>query len=372
MSARPSVISIFSGCGGIDLGFEKAGYEILYSTDIWEPACNSLAANRVGGIVDCRDIREIDFKEILGRLQVSDVDCLVGGPPCPPYSKSRFYLKEKGRALDDEASYTLAEYFRAIEEINPRAFFFENVHGFVYKPHFEAFSYLRKRSRELGYEISYKVVNAALYGVPQIRERFICIGTRQDMPAFLFPEETHYNPDKAARKRLNGKKPWVTCGEVLRDLDYELPEDKDMVAGSRHSELLKLIPPGENYLYFTKKRNHPNPVFKWRSRYWSFLLKLSPERPSWTIQASKSNNMGPFHWRNRFLRISEIKRLQTFDDSYIITGDNRIQWRQIGNAVPPLLAKTFAESIKSQILCANAKERMHALSPRTQLKLQLD
>jgi DNA (cytosine-5)-methyltransferase 1 len=118
-----------------------------------------------------------------------------------------------------------------------------------------------------------------------------------------------------------------------------------MQAGSKHKDLLQLVPPGENYLYFTAERGHPSPKFKWRSRYWSFLLKLSPNRPSWTIQASHSNNMGPFHWKNRFLRISEIKRIQTFDDNYKLDGSFKDQWRLIGNAVPPKMAEVLARKI---------------------------
>ena len=121
-----------------------------------------------------------------------------------------------------------------------------------------------------------------------------------------------------------------------------------MQAGSKHKDLLKLIPPGENYLYFTAEKGYPAPIFKWRSRYWSFLLKLSPNKPSWTIQASRSNNMGPFHWKNRFLRIQEIRRIQSFDDDYTMVGSFKDQWRQIGNAVPPLLAYVIANQIKNQ------------------------
>jgi DNA (cytosine-5)-methyltransferase 1 len=131
-------------------------------------------------------------------------------------------------------------------------------------------------------------------------------------------------------------------------LDYDLPEDENMQAGSKHKDLLKLIPPGDNYLYFTAERGYPEPIFKWRSRYWSFLLKLSQDRPSWTIQASFSNNMGPFHWKNRFLRINEIKRIQTFDDDYEFCGDYRDQWRQVGNAVPVKMANIVANEIMSQ------------------------
>ena len=108
---------------------------------------------------------------------------------------------------------------------------------------------------------------------------------------------------------------------------------------------MKIIPPGDNYLFFTEKRGCQKPLFKWKSRYWTFLLKLSPNRPSWTIQASFSNNQGPFHWRNRFLRIEEIKRIQTIDDDYIICGDFKEQWRQIGNAVPSLIAELIAKEL---------------------------
>lgn len=346
-----NTVSVFSGGGGIDLGFEKAGFNIVYATDFWEPACKTLEINREGTnkIVKCADIRDVNFQEIPHLAGVSNIDCLVGGPPCPAYSKSRFYLTDKKRALEDENSFTLFNYFRALEELKPKVFFFENVHGFVFKPHKAAFDLLEQESERLGYHISYQVINAADYGVPQTRERFICVGVRKEYgDKFVFPEPTHYNPDKYSEILHNGMMPWVTCGEAIGDLDYDLPEDEDMQAGSKHKDLLKLIPPGENYLYFTAERGYPNPIFKWRSRYWSFLLKLSPERPSWTIQASFSNNMGPFHWKNRFLRINEIKRIQTFDDEYELYGTFKDQWRQIGNAVPPKLVMEIAKEIKNQ------------------------
>jgi DNA (cytosine-5)-methyltransferase 1 len=133
---------------------------------------------------------------------------------------------------------------------------------------------------------------------------------------------------------------------VLRDLDTEENAcDEGHFAGGKHHQELREVPPGENYLYFTAERGHPSPLFKWRSRYWSFLLKLSPDMPSWTIQARRSNNMGPFHWRNRILRIEEIKRLQTFPDDYQLSGNVERQWRQIGNAVPPVLGRHFGEAI---------------------------
>lgn len=337
---KPKIVSIYSGAGGIDIGFEKSGFKTIFATDIWKKACDTLKNNFQDSEVICNDIEKIDFKKIKNKHK--KINGLVGGPPCPPFSKSRFYIKDKKRGIEDsDGLKTLSEYFRALEELDPDFFFFENVHGFVFKPHKSSFDFLKSESDRLGYKIFHSVVNAADFGIPQTRQRFICIGVKKTMGDFTYPKETHSDPVK----NISNKKSWVTCGDILNDIDFDLPEDAKMQAGSKHKELLKEVPPGDNYLFFTAKRGYPQPKFKWRSRYWSFLLKLSPDRPSWTIQASHSNNMGPFHWKNRFLRINEIKRIQTFPDSFSITGNYKDQWRQIGNAVPPDLAAIFAKDI---------------------------
>jgi DNA (cytosine-5)-methyltransferase 1 len=340
---KPKIVSVFSGVGGIDFGFEKAGFETVFASDIWSKACESLKVNFPNSEIVCDTIENVDFKKIKRKHKA--IDGLVGGPPCPPFSKSRFYRKEKERGIDDEDGFmTVTNYFRAVEELAPKFFFFENVHGFVFKPHQTALELVEKESGRLGYKIFHNVLNAADFGVAQTRQRFICIGVKKSMVDFKFPKQTHSDPTKP----IKGTKPWVTCGDILNDIDIDTPEDIKMIAGSKHKDLLKLIPPGDNYLFFTKERNHPNPLFKWRSRYWSFLLKLSPNRPSWTIQASHSNNMGPFHWKNRFLRIEEIKRIQSFEDKHIFLGSYKEQWRQVGNAVPPKLAFEIASEIYRQ------------------------
>lgn len=317
-----NIISLFSGCGGLDMGFKKAGYHTLLATDVWDVACKSLELNHAADKIICSDIRELDFLKYQ-----NTVDVVIGGPPCPPYSQTRHYLVGKvGGFQDEKAGFAVPEYFRAISEIRPKVFLFENVDGFTFKTYKEPMEFVKNKSEELGYNITYKVVNAANYGVPQTRKRFICVGVRKDIGIFEFPEETHSEKGNLPK--------WVTCGEVLADFDNITEEEKSQRPGSKDYELLLQVPPGDNYLFFTEKRGYPNPRFKWKSRYWTFLLKLSPNRPSWTIQASFSNNQGPFHWRNRFLRIEEIKRIQTFDDEYKLVGDFREQWRQIGNAVP--------------------------------------
>lgn len=332
-----NIVSLFSGCGGLDIGFKKSGFNTILATDNWKIACETLKENKITKNVICEDIRKINFKEIIKEK----VDCVIGGPPCPPYSQTRHYLKGKKSGFDDEkAGFAVPEYFRAISELNPKVFLFENVDGFAFKTHKEELNYLEKKSDELGYNISFKVINCANYGVPQTRKRFICVGVKKQYPKFVFPNETH------SEDGLNGKLKWVNCGEALKDFDYVTEEEKLQRPGSKDYELFKDIPPGENYLYYTEKKGCKNPKFKWKSRYWTFLLKLSPERPSWTIQASFSNNQGPFHWKNRFLRIEELKRIQTFPDDYELSGDFKEQWRQIGNAVPSLIAETISKKIK--------------------------
>ena len=328
------ILSLFSGAGGIDIGFRSSSFETHAAIDNWDIACETLKKNKITKNIICSDIKDINFKKFIGK-----VDIIVGGPPCPPYSKSRFYIKRKKRALEDKDSYTLIYFCKALKQIKPKVFFFENVHGFCFKPHKPALDFFEYECTTAGYNLSDQVINCAEYGVPQDRHRFICVGVLKRFGKFDFPKITHFKKKK---------KKWTNCKLAIGDLDKNLPEDKNKLAGSKHKHLLKQIPPGNNYLFFTKERGHPRPKFKWRSRYWSFLLKLSPKEPSWTIQASFSNNMGPFHWKNRFLRINEIKRIQTFPDNYKLVGDFKDQWRLVGNAVPPLLAKVISRQIKKQ------------------------
>lgn len=341
-TSKPKVISLFTGAGGLDIGFDKAGFRTVFATDIWDTACNTLRQNSISDEVYCGDVRDINFKELKDRI--GTVDCLIGGPPCPPYSQTRHYLIGKADGFKDkDAGFAVPEYFRALKELKPKVFLFENVDGFSFKTHKYEFDFLKETAVNLGYNITYKVINCANYGVPQTRKRFICVGTKKDLPKFAFPEETHGDPLKLNN---SNKLPWVTCKEVIGEFDTITDEEKLQRPGAKDYELLCEIPPGDNYLFFTEKRGYPEPKFKWKSRYWTFLLKLSPDRPSWTIQASFSNNQGPFHWKNRFLRIEELRRIQTFPDTYRLTGDYKEMWRQVGNAVPPKVAFIIAKAIR--------------------------
>lgn len=342
-------ISLFSGCGGLDIGLEAAGFEIAVATDIDETCAASYHLNRPDTPYIVGSIGKVSTEELLaaGGLVPGEVDLLAGGPPCPAFSKSRFYRTEKPRALDDPvAAETVGGYLRILRDVRPKAFLLENVRGLAYGVHREALTHIIQTAESLGYSTSWQIVNSADYGAPQIRERCLVMG---GLKGNIQPPEPTHSKDGASS--VNPRAKWVTAGDVLADLDTEDNADDDgHFAGGKHHQELREIPPGQNYLFFTAERGHPNPLFKWRSRYWSFLLKLSPEMPSWTIQARRSNNMGPFHWRNRILRIEEIKRLQTFPDELLLAGNIEKQWRQIGNAVPPILGQRFGEAISQFLL----------------------
>ena len=344
-------ISLYSGCGGLDLGLERAGFTTIFAGDN-DPRCAASFERNFPNVPFFSDSAAKLTKEVLasmtGGASLGPIDLLAGGPPCPPFSKSRFYRKEKPRALADAlGDETINAYLDVLTAVRPRAFILENVAGLAYKVHKSALELILRRAAAEGYETAVQVINAADYGVPQMRERLFVVGMLG--ARFEFPDTTHAK-DPSSDPGGERRKPWVTAGEAIGDLDTEKnAHDSGHFAGGKHHELLRQTPPGENYLFFTEKRGHPNPVFRWRSRYWSFLLKLSPDLPSWTIQARRSNNMGPFHWRNRILRIEEVKRLQTFPDDWSLAGTVEQQWRQIGNAVPPLLAEQVGRALGEQL-----------------------
>jgi DNA (cytosine-5)-methyltransferase 1 len=336
----------------MDLGLSQAGFEIALAVER-DPICvESYRENFPKTALFHGPVEKLTAEAMADTLKGAirePIALLAGGPPCPPYSKSRFYRKEKPRALEDPLGWsTLQGYLRALSILKPKAFLLENVAGLAYSVHRPAMDMILETAHSEGYTCNSHVLNAADFGVPQIRERLFLVGIKGGR-RFEFPAATHR--ERSTDELFDsGLAPWRTAGEAIGDLDTEEnADDTGHFAGGQYHTLLRQVPPGDNYLFFTKERGYAKPVFRWRSRYWSFLLKLSPDLPSWTIQARRSNNMGPFHWRSRILRIEEIKRLQTFPDDWSVRGTVEQQWRQIGNAVPPLLAYRVGESLARQL-----------------------
>lgn len=342
-------ISLFSGAGGLDLGVEDAGYQVRVAVERDRDAANTMEKNFPGlaGPVIQADILDVPTGDILraaGLRGKTRPDLLVGGPPCTPFSKSGFWLEWKRAGLDPGAS-LLQAYTRVLREAQPRRFLLENVYALTYQNTASRGAYQRllREIDDAGYDYRAQVLHAADYGVPQARPRLFVIGARKGEPVPEHPDPTHGG---AWERRTTGcaDHPHVTTGEALDGLVSD-PEPEEILRG-QYAPLLPDIPPGDNYLYYTAERGHPHPLFRWRSRYWSFLLKLDPARPSPTIQAQPGPNVGPFHWENRRLRVPEIKRLFTFPDWFALAGSRASVQAQLGNSVPPLLARCVAEAIR--------------------------
>jgi DNA (cytosine-5)-methyltransferase 1 len=372
-TVRLDAISLFSGAGGLDLGCEQAGFSTRAAVEFNPIAQQTLQANAgrfLPGLTAesiFSDIVDIDYSAVLeaAKLAVGDASLLHGGPPCTPFSKSGYWLAYK-RAGEDPKASLLDNYVEALRAITPKAFLMENVYGLAYKNQNRAIlDRFITGVRAAGYSFDMRIVLAADHGVPQLRQRLICVGVRADLLdvapelwRFDWPTETHTGPHERRVGWDTGLRLHVTASEALAGLnESNPPEPEELVIGTYAAEL-RDVPPGDNYLYFTEKRGHPTPRFKWRSRYWSFLLKLHPDRPSPTIQGQPGPWVGPFHWEGRRLRVAELKRLMTFPDDYFVCGNRRDQQLQLGNAVPPLLARGIAEQIAVELDRLGATERL--------------
>jgi DNA (cytosine-5)-methyltransferase 1 len=348
----PSAISLFSGAGGLDYGFEAAGFEIVLRVDADQDSCSSLRASRAGQVLQA-DVFDIDGPELLRRsgLARGEADALIAGPPCQPFSKSGYWWRGEALRLDDPRAGTLGRLLALAREILPRAIVVENVDALAFPRLREGLDLLLDGIAQINalegtsYAPSWTVLDAASLGVPQHRRRFVLVAAR-DGQSFRFPSPTH-GPDARAPYTTA----WDALGANIKDASG-FPTDPRGTWGA----LLPSIPEGSNYLWHTS-RGGGTPLFGWRTRYWSFLLKLAKGRPSWTIQAQPGPATGPFHWDSRRLSPAEMMRLQTFPDDAIVAGDAGSVQRQIGNAVPSLLAEVLARSVMSQLLGARPRGR---------------
>ena len=369
MSARkpqPKVISLYSGAGGLDYGFEAAGFDTVFTNDFDHDSCETLRLNRKWPVIE-RSIFDVPTEEILevAGADAGEIDVLIGGPPCQPFSKSSYWARGDAGRLNDPRAATLDAYLRVLEDVQPRAFLLENVYGIAYSEKNEGMQLLLNKiariNRKTGanYQPRPAVLNAAWYGVPQLRERFFLVAAR-DGSHFDFPKAAFAAPS-SDQQPLGTLPSYRTAWDALADVRPAPDEDLDI--RGKWAGLLPSIPEGQNYLYHTEK-GQGMPLFGWRRRYWNFLLKLAKRLPSWTIQAQPGPAVGPFHWENRRLSHRELSRLQTFPDAVQVYGTRLSVQRQIGNAVPSLLAEVLAREIKTQLLgYRRTREPLRLLPP---------
>lgn len=370
---RPRAISLFAGAGGCSLGFKDAGYDIIYATDFDKAAVETYQSNFPDILAECKDINDIDFLELLKKLNVcqGEIDVLIGGPPCQGFSTAgtRFW--------DDPRNHLLKQYVRALEIIQPNWFLMENVEGLLTSNKGDYVNEIVKAFIELGYSIRLEKVYSHEYGVPQRRKRVIIVGNRMGVD-FCFPQPTTYSHGKIFRKSE------ITIGHALAGLpkpsleniplEYE-SDSSDIWAYSLKSknnyvtehfapkldsiqlERISNLKQGQTMKDLPEHLQHPSYKKRAARRVMdgtpsekrggapSGLKRMKIDEPCLTITGAAVREF--IHpTENRCLTIRECARIQTFPDDFVFCGSNGSKIQQIGNAIPPFLAKIFAEHIK--------------------------
>lgn len=319
MSRKPRVASLFSGCGGMDLGFIQAGYNVVWANDFDESACKTYARN-IGGHIECSDISEVNFKDI------PEVDLIVGGFPCQDFSM----IWKRGGI--ETARGNLYRYFvKAVKEKKPKAFVAENVKGLLTANAGKAVKQIVEDFEKLGYEVDVSLYNFADYGVPQLRQRVFIVGVRRDINwKFKKPTPTH------------SAKEYVSSGVALKGVKNVPFNNEHQKIAEKTRKMLALIPEGGNFADIPK--NHPLYVKGMISHVYR---RLHRKKPSTTIIAAGGGGTWGYHYsENRPLTNRERARLFCYPDNFVFEGSIADVRRQIGNSVPPLSAFRLAEEIK--------------------------
>lgn len=334
-----NVLGLFSGGGGLDLGFSAAGFNSIFSSDIDSYSCKTLALNQgkqtylTKHPVLCEDVKNLSLKSIRKQIGNRDVDFIIGGPPCQAFS---VFGKRKG--LDDPRGNLVYEYARIIKEIEPEGFLFENVAGLktihdgtLYSELFDTLSIGGK------YAISAHEYEVAEFGIPQFRRRVFFIGTKanKSIPQMV---PTHTPPNSV----FNAHKPFNTVSSILIDLPTPITDWKGDAfinghVGRKHSQR---IIDRYNSLSFGE-RDHKTRI-----------NRLNPERPSFTIIVGSDAGGGKGHvhpFEPREVTPRESARIQTFPDWWEFHGTGRHIIRQVGNAVPPLFAAVLAQHVAKEV-----------------------
>lgn len=345
MEKKLNIIDLFCGCGGLSLGFENAGFNVLLGIDMWEDALVTYRHNHKNGNTLCADLASLPVEEVDKAINNKKVDVIIGGPPCQGFS-----IAGK-RIVDDERNKLYKSFVRMVAYFKPKAFVLENVPNILSIGDGAVREAIIKDFSELGYKVTYKVLLAADYGVPQNRRRAIFVGML-DGKEFVFPEPTVKQP--------------VTSKEAISDLpeggiedggDYPLPPQTEYqklmrqgceklynheitIHNDRTKEIIAMVPDGGNYKDLPVELQNTRKVhIAW--------TRLNSKRPSITIDTGHFHH---FHYEyNRVPSARESARFQSFPDSFVFIGNKTSKLKQIGNAVPPLMAEVIANEIKKQL-----------------------
>ena len=257
-------LSLFSGAGGLDIGFHDAGFDIVGCLEIDTPSCETLRLN-VGKYVspDTKIFNDDITTTDPASLDVGEIDFIIGGPPCQSFSAAG---RRAGgvHGINDTRGSLFWYYCKFLEHFKPSGFLFENVKGILQANNSADWDIILKSFESVGYNLYFKVLDAADYGTPQHRERLIMVGVRNDIHhTFRFPTPTH-GPAGVETKK------YFTPSDALSDL-YD-PDEPVEPYGGKYGHLLADIPPGLNYLFYTEKMGRPNPQFACRSKIFGLSL----------------------------------------------------------------------------------------------------
>lgn len=343
--SKLNFIDVFSGAGGLSCGMEMAGMNCLLGVDHDRYALETFAKNHKNAEIFCGDIRKLTKRKLDELIKEQPVHAVVGGPPCQGFS-----TVGKGNP-EDERNGLFLEFVRLVRLTRPYFVVMENVTGLVAKKNEETLKNIFTRFHRLGYNMDVKVMSAHNYGVAEKRRRTIIIGTRiNDAP--IYPKITHGDSNELATQ------PTVTIGEILEDLKTTsgeiLNHDLESVHLKNKIEIKRLarIPEGCSIRYERDEKAYFTPSLRlgidWKELPENRLRqakyqRLHRELPSPTIMTHRHSYYHPTE--NRYLTAREAAKIQSFPNSFEFCGPVSAQWRQIGNAVPPLLGRAIGQSL---------------------------
>lgn len=325
-TAMPNIVSLFSGCGGLDLGFEQRGYNTIWANDFRHEACESFR-NHFGDVILEGDIEQVDPYE---EGAIPDCDLILGGFPCQDFS-----IIWKRPGLNGERGNLYKSLLRFIDAKHPRAFVAENVKGLLTANKRKAIKQIIEDFQSLnpGYLIKPHLYNFADYGVPQFRERVLIVGIRLDTGFNFVHPQPMYGPGR--------ENPYVTAGDALRGVEQVDFNNEHLRVTARTQHIIDMIPEGGNFTAIPK--DSPYYVHGMISHVYR---RIDRNEPSKTIIAAGGGGTWGYHYPEpRPLTNRERARIQSFPDDFVFFGSTTEVRRQIGNAVPPVGVHAVADAL---------------------------
>lgn len=347
------VIDLFCGCGGLSEGFRLAGYEIVGGVDFNAPAIRTYNRNFQDAKGICCDLLTMDKQKIIEEFgDLKDIDVIIGGPPCQGFSAANRYKIEG----EDPRNKLFFEFVKFVDLAQPKAVVIENVRGIVTSNNGYAKDRIYEIFESRGYVVNHMILNAADYGVPQKRQRnfFVMLKKGEKFDFTSIPKVDRYITVKEAIGELyrhddGTTEPFKLDTPAISEYEKYLRAEGDIVLNhdvrypaEKVQHRISFVPQGGNWenvpeeLWPTDRQNRHSSAYK----------RLAESEPSCTIDTG-NNHSNYFHpLYNRIPTVREAARLQSFRDGFVFEGNRSEQYRQVGNAVPPLLAKAIADRLK--------------------------